>query len=173
MSNAVYTPQVVMPMLRRVFPSMMLSKLDPNGRYELDERFVKEIGGWNFLSKRRLKHQIPNLQFNLWQMSINKVICTDGKPTHFTSREFNLLDEAELEDFVAELGNLADLHGIIKLKRGVIWVKQVTDPSQLNIEPRILDGIMNRILEECKSKLTIDMDDANANSHAISLKAIP
>ena len=162
MSNAVYTPQVVMPMIRQVFPSMMSSSLEPGIQpghpYPLIEKFAKEIGGWNFLSRRRLKHQIPNVQLNLWCMSINKVICTDGTPTHFTSKAFNLLEEEGRNDFMVELGNLADLHGIIKLKKGVIWVKRAIDPKQLNIDPRVMDGLMERIKEQCQVKYNkVDM----------------
>ena len=169
MNDAVYTPQAVMPMLKQVFPSMMRSKLDPNERYELNEHFVKEIGGWNFLSRRRLKHQIPNVQLNLWCMSINKVICTDGKPTHFTSKAFNLLEEDGRDDFMVELGNLADLHGIIKLKKGVIWVKRATDTKQLNIDPRVMDGLMERIKEQCATKITI----YNKVGDSVNLKVMP
>ena len=177
MNNTVYTPQVVMPMIRRVFPSMMSSGMEPGHRYPLVEQFSKEIGGWNFLSKRRLKHQIPNVQLNLWCISINKVICTDGKPTHFTTREFNLLEEEGRNDFMAELGNLADLHGIIRLKKGVIWVKQATDPKQLNIDPRVMDGLMERIKEQCQVKynkvdrtltLTADAGDNGFTSQLMS-----
>ena len=179
MSNAVYTPQVVMPMIRRVFPSMMSSSLEPGHRYPLVEQFSKEIGGWNFLSRRRLKHQIPNVQLNLWCISINKVICTNGMPTHFTTRAFNLLEEEGRNDFMVELANLADLHGIIRLKKGVIWVKQATDPKQLNIDPRVMDGLMERIKEQCQVKLkcnkadrtltlTADAGDNGFTSHLMS-----
>ena len=159
MSDTVYTPQVVMPMIRRVFPSMMSSSLEQGRRYPLIEQFAKEIGGWNFLSRRRLKHQIPNVQLNLWCISINKVICTNGMPTHFMFSQYNMLDERQLEDFLAELGNLADLHGIIKLKKGTIWVKQATDPKQLNIDPRVMDGLMERIKEQCQVKLKCNKAD--------------
>ena len=156
MSNTIYTSQVVMPMLRRVYPTLMRASDVgvPSGTYPLDENFVKEIEGWSFLSKRRLKHQIPNIQLSLWCLSINKVICTDGKPTHFTSRAFNLMGEEGRNDFMVELGNLADLHGIIKLKKGVIWVKQTTDTRQLNIDPRVMDGLMKRIKALCQAKFT-------------------
>lgn len=163
------SPNIVMPMIRKVFPSMMASSLEPGNQYPLVEKFAKEIGEWNFLSRRRLKHQIPNVQLNLWCISINKVICTDGKPTHFTTKAFNLLEEEGRNDFVVELGNLADLHGIIRLKKGVIWVKQTTDPKQLNIDPRVMDGLMERIKEQCVTKITI----YHKNGDSFSLKAMP
>ena len=158
MSDTVYTPQIVMPMIRQVFPSMMSSSLEPGHRYPLVEQFAKEIGGWNFLSRRRLKHQIPNWVLDRWYCIINRVICTNGTPTHFTTSQYNMLDERQREDFLAELGNLADLHGIIKLKRGTIWVKQTTDTRQLNIDPRVMDGLMERIKELCRPKYNkVDM----------------
>lgn len=179
MSDTVYTPQVVMPMIRRVFPSMMSSSLEPGHRYPLIEQFAKEIGGWNFLSRRRLKHQLPNWVLDGWYGTINRVICTNGTPTHFTFSQYNMLDERQREDFLAELGNLADLHGIIKLKRGVIWVKQTTDTKQLNIDPRVMDGLMERIKEQCQVKLkcnkadmtltlTADAGDDGFTSHLMS-----
>lgn len=174
MSDTVYTPQVVMPMLRQVFPSMMQAKVDPNEKYPLEGHIAKQISNWGFLSRRRLKHQIPNVQLNLWCMSINKVICAGEKPTHFTSRAFNLLEEDGRNDFMVELGNLADLHGIIRLKKGVIWVKRATDTKQLNIDPRIMDGLMERIKEQCQvkynkvdmtKKLTMMLGGGNFTSH--------
>ena len=143
MRDSFYIPLSVM--------STMFSETNPDAQYPLEERFVKEIGGWNFLSRRRLKHQIPNLQLSPWCLSINKVICADGKkPTHFTSRSFNLFEESQRADFVVELGNLADLHGIIKLRKGNIWVREATDPKQLNIDPRVMDCLMERIDEQCR-----------------------
>ena len=164
-NNNYYLPNVVMPMIRKVFPSMVSSSLETGLRYPLAEQFSKEIGGWNFLSRRRLKHQIPNWVLDGWYGTINRVICTNGTPTHFTSSQYNLMDERQREDFIAELGNLADLHGIIKMKRGVIWVKQTTETKQLNIDPRVMDGLMERIKELFRVKyknvdktLTLNVD---------------
>lgn len=150
MDDAAYMPNVVIPMVRRVYPTMMSSRLDPNERYPLAEKFVKEIGGWNFLSRRRLKHQLPNWHLNGFCLSVNRVICTDGKPTQFMTKDYKVGNPDQREEFMMDLANLADIHGIVKLKQGVIWVRQTTDPSQLNIDNRLMDAIMKRIHEECR-----------------------
>ena len=173
MSDTVYTPQVVLPMLRKVFPSMMAYGNDPNEQYPLWEGLVKEIAGWNFLSRRRLKMQIPNWLLDACTASIHKVIFTDGVPTHFTIRRFWMMDDAQREQFMMELANVADLHGIIKLKRGMIWVRQTTDPRQLNIDPRVMDGLMEQIRKECgivikrvNTTLTLPIDLRNIGLNA-------
>ena len=77
---------VVIPLVKRVFPSMFQQE-GQSGPMELPPVLAKQAEKWNFLSKRRLKMQLKNWGHR-WQHNvvINKLICTDGKPTHFESK---------------------------------------------------------------------------------------
>ena len=138
----------IIPLIRRVLPSMVYD--EKSGPLELSPVLVEMAEKWNFLSKRRLKMQLKNWG-NSWKNNvvISKLICTDGKPTHFESKIHVVSNREDIDMFMVELANLADLHGIVKLTKGVIWVRQVTDPKQLNIDSRVMDWLMKRIKELC------------------------
>ena len=112
----------------------------------LPGKLEDEVGKWTFLSRKRLKRQIRNFG-NHWlhSVSINQLICTDGKPTHVKPMVFNIYGQEDIDSFMVELANLADFHGIVKLRKGEIWVKEATDPKDLNIDSRIMDGFMEKI----------------------------
>ena len=142
-----FNPNAIIPLIRRIYPSMIKPTDIYNESYSvtlLPDFLADEVGKWNFLSKKRLKKQIRNFG-NHWMhsVSINQLICTDGKPTHIKPRVFHIYTQEDIDSFMVELANLADLHGIVKLRKGEIWVKEVTDPKDLNIDPRIMDGFMD------------------------------
>ena len=112
----------------------------------LPGKLEDEVGKWTFLSRKRLKRQIRNFG-NHWlhSVSINQLICTDGKPTHVKPMVFHIYSQEDIDSFMVELANLADFHGIVKLRKGEIWVKEATDPVNLNIDSRIMDGFMKKI----------------------------
>ena len=146
------SPNVVVPLVRRVFPSMV-----PDGQsrpMELPPVLAKQAEKWNFLSKRRLKMQLKNWGHH-WQhnVMINKLICTDGKPTHFESKTHAMFEKEDIDRFMVELANVADLHGIVKLHDGTIWVKQTTDPKELNIDATIMERIMDRLIGRVEIKI--------------------
>lgn len=161
-----FNPSVVLPMIRRVYPTLMRASDVgvPSDPCPLGENAAAQVASWSFLSKARMKRLIPFWRLsNGGYVSIKKAIYTNGKPTHVTMKNYFVFDEDSLDEFVVELGNLADLHGILKMGKGEIWVKESTDGNGLNIEPRIMDGIVKRIrkLREIKySKWdgTIDLE---------------
>ncbi len=137
-------PSTMLPMVRRVFPTMI-----PDFPLELPSDFASQVEKWTFLSRKRLKRQIKNFGTH-WKhsISINKLVCEEGKPMKFTSRTFTLFHEDSIEKFMVELANLADLHGIVKLRQGEIWVKQISSPDQLNIDVGIIERFVERMKEQ-------------------------
>lgn len=146
-------PNVVIPMMRRVFPSMVQQE-GQSGPMELPPVLAKQAERWNFLSKRRLKMQLKNWGHR-WQHNvfINKLIYTDGKPTHYESKVHVVFEKEDIDGFMVELANVADLHGIVKLHDGTIWVKQITDPKELNIDATIMERIMDRLRGRMELKI--------------------
>ena len=146
-------PSIMMPMVRRVFPSMVHD--GQSGPMELPDVLAKQAEKWNFLSKRRLKMQLKNW-CHYWQHNvvINKLIYTDGKPTHYESKAHVMFESGDIDGFMVELANLADLHGIVKLHNGTIWVKQTTDSKELNIDATIIERFVERMKERMCVKFT-------------------
>ena len=146
------SPNFVIPLVRRVFPSMVND--GQSGPMELPPALAKQAEKWNFLSKRRLKMQLKNWGHR-WQHNvfINKLIYTDGKPTHYESKVHVVFEKEDIDLFMVELANVADIHGIVKLHDGTIWVKQITDPKELNIDATIMERIMDRLIGRMEIKI--------------------
>ena len=160
------SPNVIVPLVRRVFPSMV-----PDGQsrpMELPPVLAKQAEKWNFLSKRRLKMQLKNWGHR-WQHNvfINKLIYTDGKPTHYESKVYVMFESEDIDRFMVELANVADLHGIVKLHDGqTIWVKQITDPKELNIDATIMERIMDRLIGRMEIKI-VNVDGTFTLDHVL------
>ena len=52
------------------------------------------------------------------------------------------------DDFAEEMGMLADLHCIVKIGNGIIWVRRAMDTKELNID----DKVLNRMLKWFKTR---------------------
>ena len=123
-----------------------------------------DVDSWNFLSKTRLKKRIrdfsPNPVGDILAVKVCKLLTVDGKLTgEFTTKHFNAL--TDFEQIAVELANCADLHGIVKLWRGEIWVKETSDPDKLNIDAKTLGWFMKR-LEDWRDKCAKSMAKKNA-----------
>ncbi len=148
--SQLHIPSVVLPMVRRVFPTTI-----SDFPMELPSALAGQVEKWTFLSRKRLKKQIKNI-YSHWNpsISINKLVCEDGKPMQFTSKTFDILQEDSIGQFMVELSNLADLHGIVKLSQREIWVKQISSPDQLNIDADIIERFAKRMKEQMGVKFT-------------------
>lgn len=56
--------------------------------------------------------------------------------------------DGDADEFAAEMGMLADLHCIVKMGNGIIWIKSTMDTRELNIDEKVL----NRMLKWFKPK---------------------
>jgi hypothetical protein len=72
------------------------------------------------------------------------VVVYDGfKPRWKTMENFMFPDRKD--DFMVELANLSDLHGIIKMSSRAIWLRKVNDPKELNIDAVTIDRISAKL----------------------------
>ena len=101
------------------------------------------LGGCEFLSKKwimdRLKYEWKPMR---GLVTIHVLFGESmGKPMHKRSKMF-VLPNGE-ETISTELANLSDLHGIVALYSGSLWLARTSDSSELNID----DEVMGRIQE--------------------------
>jgi hypothetical protein len=143
-NNTVYTPNAVIPMIRRVFPSMIhTSRLDREQcgvahKYPLIPWEVEMLRGRKFMSRSQLKKRFKELKPSCY-IEINKVEDGDtGELENRVSKWYQLPEK--FEDFVVELANLADRYGIIKVSNGTLWVKEAKEIGELNLDERVMDA---------------------------------
>jgi hypothetical protein len=139
-----YLPKVVMPMLRKVTPSLIrATDIHNNGIFPLPSNC--NVKDWDFISRNKLKRtSIKNMKYDklAGALYIIKLILDDttGIPTHYLEKRVETIDQ-----FLETLGEYAMLHGIVKINKGTIWVKEVNDVSELNIDHKILDRFVARL----------------------------
>lgn len=132
-----YLPNVVMPMIRRIYPSMVSSESIATTNVPLADLEIQKLRGCTFLSNRRLKKSIKNFHPK-GLVNIIKVFYENGIPyKHIKIFSY----PAEVESFMVELATLADLHGIIKLSGHSIWLKQIEDVKNLNVDDKLIDRL--------------------------------
>lgn len=89
--------------------------------------------------KRALKEFLP--RFSSITIVVAKPTKEDGyKYKYYPPKVFDL--NCDHEEFVAEMGMLADLHCIVKLGNNVIWLRQANDPKELNIDDKVLGRML-------------------------------
>jgi len=145
-----YTPNVLMPMLRRIYPTMMsASSITPmtvpgKVRDRIWENEVNKLRGCGFLSRNRIKNLLKGWRPNrLGIVYINVVEYENFEPAWKTMQAFQIPDKKE--EFIVELANLSDLHGIIRMSGSEIWVRKVNDQKELNIDDVIMDRIFTKL----------------------------
>lgn len=143
-SSQYYSPNVVMPLLKRVYPSMVGIPVKarefvmPLADCE-KERFYQ----CTFLSTNKLKKLLrtwrPDKTIHLIKLDFER-----NEPI----KRVNLYSiPKELDDFIVELASLSDLHGIVKVARNAIWMKQAKDNKDLNVDDRMVDRMV-KVLKE-------------------------
>ena len=147
--NSLYLlPNVVMPLLRRVYPSMI-------GGSGLDREFVMPLADCEkarfnqctFLSTNKLKKC-----FRTWRPDKNIHLIKLDFEGNEPIKRVNLYSiPKELDDFIVELASLADLHGIVKVAGNAIWMKQAKDIKDLNVDDRIVDRIVKAPPPKCNA----------------------
>ena len=139
-----YTPKAVIPMLKRIYPTMIMEEgIIHHNRIWDDE--VEQLRGCTFLSKSRLKRLIKTWRpiAKYGGIFIAVVEYEAGKPTSKTWEKFRIPEKTD--DFIVKLANLSDLHGIIKMHTGHIWLRKVNDPKELNIDATTLNRISMKL----------------------------
>ena len=148
MSNY-HTPEIVLPMLRSTtYPKMMKESGGMMGDGRIWEKLWYDesdrLRGCTFLSRSRFKRCLKGWRpFKNGRISIVVVEYDDFGPRWKTSSDFRFPDE--MEDFIVELANLSDLHGIIKLGNSSIWLRRVKDTRELNIDATTMNRISAKL----------------------------
>ena len=144
-----YTPNVVMPMLRRVYPTLVNpSGIDVMGGGKIRDKVwddeARRLRGCCFLSRNRLKKLLKGWRPNKRGM-VGIVVWEyeNMEPMWKTRQSFPIPDKKD--DFIVELANLSDLHGIIRMSGSEIWIRKVRDPRELNIDATTVDRIANKL----------------------------
>ena len=133
----VYAANVVIPMIRRIYPSMMSSESIANLNVPLADIEIQNLRGCKFLSNRRLKKGIKDFHPK-GVVNIIKVFQENGIP-YKNVKAFCY--PAEVDSFMVELATLADLHGIVKFSGHSIWLKQIEDVKNLNVDDKLIDRL--------------------------------
>lgn len=129
-------PSPIMPMLRRVYPTLMDANL--SGRCRIYEKDAELFKACTFLSRGRIKNALRKWDGSRSFALVNIIEYENGEPTWMTRKIFRL--PAKREAFIAELACLADLHGIIKISRNEVYVRQIGKVEDLNIDVRLIDA---------------------------------
>ena len=128
-----------------IAPAIEISWKDCTDPYvfQLDDHERELLGGCEFLPKKWIMDRLKYEWKPMRGLVTIHVLLGDfaGKPTHKRSKMF-VLPSGE-ETISTELANLSDLHGIVALYSGSLWLARTSDPSELNID----DEVMGRIQE--------------------------
>ena len=113
--------------------------------FPLDDHELGLLGNMEFLPKDWIMQRLLEWKPMRGLVSIHTLLCDfDGKPTHKRSQMFVLPKGEEL--IFTELANLSDIHGLIALYSGTLWLARTSNPSELNIDA----DVMNRLQEILK-----------------------
>jgi hypothetical protein len=105
---------------------------------------ANKLRGCCFLSRNRLKRLLRGWRpSSTGKIGIVVVEYENMEPTWMTTEMFQIPDRKD--DFIVELANLSDLHGIIRISGHEVWVRRVRDPRELNIDAKTVDRIANKL----------------------------
>ena len=128
-------------MIRRIYPSMVSSESIANLNLPLADFEVRSLRGRKFLSHGRLKRAIKEFRPK-GLLRIVKVFNENGM-LYKNVKAFAY--PTEFDSFVVELATLADLHGIVKFSGHSIWVKQIEDVKDLNVDDKLIDRLSKHL----------------------------
>ena len=116
---------------------MMSSESIANLNIPLADIEIQKLRGCKFLSHGRLKRAIKDFRPK-GLVNIIKVFQENGIP-YKNVKAFAY--PFEFDNFMVELATLADLHGIIKFSGHSIWVKQIENVKDLNVDDKLIDRL--------------------------------
>lgn len=154
--NEDYMPNLVIPMVRKIFPSMVNADGTMNGRFPLSDNEKHMLCDKKIYSKKRMKKRFRQWRPSGRSVVVNRAIYDGDKPIEVEVSSFMLPEE--IDGFMVKMGDCADLHGIVKITSGgvlagpTIWVKPASSPSELNIDYNIMEKIVTEVVESWKKK---------------------
>lgn len=144
-----YTSKTGLPMSRKIYPGLIIASdidtmCDGKVRDRVWDDEVELLRGCRFLSRNRIKERLKYWKpFRGGGISIVVVEYENHKPTRKTVELFVFPDRKD--DFMVELANISDLHGIIKMREGEIWLRKVSDTRELNIDATTMNRIFAKL----------------------------
>ena len=112
--------------------------------FQLRDEERELLGGCNFLTKERIMQRLLEWKPIRSLVWVHTLLCDfDGKATHKRSEMFVLPKDEDA--IILKLANLSDLHGIVGLNSGSLWLTRTSDPSELNIDADVIDALMRKI----------------------------
>ena len=106
---------------------------------------VMQLRDCFFLSRNRIKKRLK-----CWkpfrpgrEIFIVVVEYENNEPTWKRTEGFAFPDKKD--DFMVKLANLSDLHSIIKINEGAIWLRKVRDTKEFNIDANIMNRISAKL----------------------------
>ena len=109
-------------------------------KYKFYSKDYDDILQRKALSPTRIKRALQEFPPGFSSITIVVAKPTEGRCEYYTPKVFDL--NCDHEEFVAEMGMLADLHCIVKIGNGVIWVRRAMDTKELNIDDRVLGRML-------------------------------
>jgi len=108
--------------------------------FQLRDEERELLGGCNFLTKERIMQRLLEWKPIRSLVWVHTLLCDfDGKATHKRSEMFVLPKDEDA--IILKLANLSDLHGIVGLNSGSLWLTRTSDPSELNIDADVMDRL--------------------------------
>jgi hypothetical protein len=130
-------------------------------RSDIDPLDRELLGDFKFLPKQYIMDKLKlDWKPQRGLMSIHVIVRDEnGLPTMKDSKCWSCVDTIGVESYIMALAKLSDLHGIVGIFAGSIWLDKTNDPDQLNIDADVVDGI----------KQILDIYEENERMAAMSL----
>ena len=112
----------------------------------LYSKYYWEISLKKAMSLSQMKKSIQDFDAR-YSSVVVATLCDDGKLDECSrararARARRFYFDGDVDEFAAEMGMLADLHCIVKIGNGIIWVKSTKDAKELNIDEKVLNRML-------------------------------
>lgn len=120
----------------------------------LYSKYYKEIYLKKAMSLSQVKKAIRDFDMQSSSVVVATLCGKEDECLRTKAMARRFFFDVDSDDFVAEMGMLADLHCIVKIGNGIIWIRSTMDTNELNID----DKVLNRMLKWFKPIPTARME---------------
>ena len=112
----------------------------------LYSRYYGEIARKKAMSLSQVKKSIRDFDMRFLSVVVVTLCGKEGgegdEHPRAKAKARRFLFDGGADEFAAEMGMLADLHCIVKMGNGIIWVKRAMDTRELNIDEKVLNRML-------------------------------
>ena len=111
----------------------------------LYSKYYGEIALKKAMSLSQVKKSIRDFDMRFLSVVVATLQDKDGEGDECSrakAKARRFLFDGGADEFAAEMGMLADLHCIVKIGNGIIWVKRAMDTRELNIDEKVLNRML-------------------------------